>query len=528
MNQTRILLINPQSFWKGENNAQVLVHKNFNDHLGLRYIASALVKENYEVEIIDGHFEELTFDEILKRTLKGKYDIYGISFVETIAEETIDIARAIKERNPMAKIIVGGYGATLIGKEVLRDCNVIDAAVIGEGDISTVELVKKINNKKQWKKIRGIGFYLNGRYYETEPNNLIEDLDSLPWPLRASDYPLRRANMIASKGCYGQCTYCSINEFYCRFKGKNVRVRNPQRVVDEIEYLVKKKNIIHIDFVDDNFMCTCKVNKSWGQEFVAEIKRRKLKFSWGIQARANDIDEVIMKSFKEVGLHFVNIGIENDVERVIRLFKTGTTKDMHRKAIETLRRLGINIYIEMILLEPTTTLEELEENFDFLREIDFCELYRQNPVTFSSKLHLYSGTAVLEQMRMNNIKIWKEGYHYYYEFKDPKIQKLYQAICYWQKITADIGSYQLNYMEYEAQKQKKYSLALNIVKNSKKYLQYDLYVYEEIVKYIKNNSCCALEELKNKLDQYYKNLEDVKKIFQDAQMKLFTEEDCYD
>ncbi len=520
----KVLIINPQTTWKGENGFQNLSHRNFNDHLGIRYVAAAILKAGHEVDVIDAHFEEITFEEMLKRIKRSRYDVYGISFVESIVEQTFEVIDVIKKSNPIAKIFVGGYGATLIGNKVLLNNDKIDLAVVGEGEVTSVEIINNIYNKEKWHDISGIMYMENGHLVKTKYRPLIEDLDSVEWPMRANIYKYGRANMVASRGCYGSCTYCSISEFYSRFDGHKVRIRNPVKVVDEMEYMHNKYNVHYFDFVDDNFTCTCRKQPDWIQIFVSELKKRKLNVTWGIQARANDIDEELFLLMKKGGLRVVSMGIENDVERVMGLLKTGTSKKIHRHAVETLRKLKINMYIEMILLEPSTKLEEIRENLNFLTEINFPEVYRQNPITFSTKLHLYTGTSVVRDMeKYCNMKY--SEYHVSYEFSDPKVELLNRILVAWQEKTATLATLQLCYIQYDAKNKGLLGVAMNVIKLSKQYLKMDLEFYKAAVDLICEQDNLSREDIDILFSSFEKEIDYLTKEFMHAKNVVYSEKE---
>lgn len=498
----RVLLINPQTSWKGENGFQVLASRNFNDHLGIRYVASNLEQGGHCVDLIDAHFEELPFDKIFEIIKSSDYDLYGISFVEPIVEETITIVKYIKKHKLNSKIFIGGYGATLLGERVLTNCRDIDAAIVGEGEETTLKLVNVINNKEVWHNIRGLMFMDNNNLIKTDLRSLINDIDLIPWPKRGKEYKYGRANILASRGCYGSCTYCSITEFYRSCAGPRVRVRTPHKLVDEMEAVAKTFGVHHFDFVDDNFICTCRNDKEWAVEFVNDLKKRNLKITWGIQARANDVNEELFSILYHGGLRIVSIGIENDVLRVIKLLRTGTTKEIHRRAISILRKLRIDMYIEMILLEPTTTLEEIRENLDFLTEINFTEMYRQNPITFTTKLHLYNGTPVVSHMKAL-AQVWETGYHLNYKFNDDKVAILNGLLMRWQENTSELAAFQLSYLQYEAVRCGLLGLALKIINLSKRYLKFDLHFYQRTIDFINENP----DFNQNQLESFLKNFD---------------------
>lgn len=521
----RVLLINPLTIWRNDRSFETLRNKNFNDHLGLRYIASSLESEGHIVDIIDAHFEEISFNDILDRIKYKKYDFYGISFVEAIVEKTITLVEHIRKVNPDSMIFVGGYGSTLIGDTVLKNCRDIDLAFIGEGERSICQFANKVSNGKDWRDVPGI-MYLDGDTVKrTQPLELVRDIDKLPWPKRGKNYKYGKANIIASRGCYGTCTYCSIVGFYKHSNGPRVRIRKAKNVVDEMEYVKKEYGVHHFDFVDDNFLVTCRNDLDWAIEFVNEIKKRKLNISFGIQSRANDVDEEVFEILKNGGLRFVSVGIENDSERVMKLFKTGTSKEIHRKAVNVLKKLGINMYIEMILLEPTAKLEEIKENIDFLEEVRFWELYIQNPVSYATKLHLYQKTPVAKQME-GYIDITEVGYHLQYKFKDSRVRKLDQMIDKWQSITSDLKNLHHSNLHFEASRNGLYHIGLKAIKISRRYLKFDLYFFKDLVDFINKNTSITKEQEEaffnkyiGEADKLYNDYLSVYKIINDEAKK---------
>lgn len=515
----RILLINPITVWKNDQNVAFLKHKNFNDHLGIRYIASNLERDGHIVDIVDGHLEELDFNDIVNKVINTNYDFYGISFVESLIENVLLLAKKIKENHPLSRTFLGGYGATLIWDKFFKNCDDIDVVFFGEGEISVANYINCIACGADWTNVEGLIYKKNGEIIKNATPKLVENLDDLLWPKRDAVYKYGKANMIASRGCYGSCTYCSIVEFYKNCDGPRVRIRDPKKVVAEMEYVVKNCGVHHFDFVDDNFMVTCARNSNWAQEFVNEINKRELNISFGIQARANDIKEDILKILFKGGLRFVSVGIENDVNRVIKLFKTGTNKQIHRNAVNVLKKLGISMYIEMILFEPTTTLEELQENILFLKEIKYWELYTQNPISYSTKLHLYQKTSVVTDM-MAYVDVKEEGFHLSYAFKDDRVKRLDQHINEWQKKVENLNSLHHGNIYYEASRNKKFHLGLKAIHLSKDYLERDLEFFEESIVSLKENSGSNLKEIS---DKHIKIMDHILSEYNDVYEKIFSE-----
>ena len=113
----------------------------------------------------------------------------------------------------------------------------------------------------------------NGRIHRNPDRPYIEELDELPYPaynlfpidkykvLGRIEYPIQM-----SRGCAFNCNYCST----VRMHGRKFRVREPKRVVDEIEFLMKEYGATYVGFIDDAF--TLNLDKT--REFLDEMMNR--------------------------------------------------------------------------------------------------------------------------------------------------------------------------------------------------------------------------------------------------------------
>ena len=330
--------------------------------------------------------------------------------------------------------------------------------------------------------------------------NRIDNLDKLPWPKRADKYKYGKANMLASRGCYGICQYCSITEFHRKNKEACFRIRNAMEVVDEMEHVHKSCGVHYFDFVDDSFMTICKTKEEWLQQFCDELEKRDLSITWGIQSRAVDIDYDILRRLHRVGLRAVSMGIENNVPRVINLLKTGSNDKIHRYAIESLQKLGIDYYIEMILIEPTTCLEEVLENLEFLESIKYCDSHIQQPITVSTRLKLYIGTPVVDIYK-GVVPLKYTKYHIAYEYQFPETAVLWECIIRWQKISKLTNAMHISHPHFMASKKGMLGLALRAVKLQKEYLRFDMDVYKSIVYYLLSHRNATVDEVMKNLNK---------------------------
>ena len=96
------------------------------------------------------------------------------------AGAAIDIARLIRQRNPRAKIILGGAHGTLLPEATLKKAPEIDIIVRGEGEFTILELLAALENGTPVADIPGINYRGDGELCAT-PDRALVDMDSLPF-----------------------------------------------------------------------------------------------------------------------------------------------------------------------------------------------------------------------------------------------------------------------------------------------------------------------------------------------------------
>lgn len=238
--------------------------------LGIGSIAAVLEEKGYAVAIIDANAENLTMDGIYSRLAELKPDVVGISCnYSPLHNPTLQIAAMIKSEFEIP-IIVGGNHATALAEYMLDCSHDIDFIVRGEGEVILSDLLNALQNETKLTDVKGITYRETSSITSTPNAPLIANLDKLPMPayhlLPMDKY--NRYNIIASRGCPFNCSYCASKII---FKGR-VRYRSPRLVVDEIEYLLQNYGNKHFWFSDDTFIS----NPKYTNSLLDELLRRYL------------------------------------------------------------------------------------------------------------------------------------------------------------------------------------------------------------------------------------------------------------
>ncbi|HDN63148.1 MAG TPA: hypothetical protein ENF56_04215, partial [Candidatus Bathyarchaeota archaeon] len=185
--------------------------------LGLGYIASNLILEGFEVEIIDMAALNLSLDQFKREVKQKEPKIVGISAETLTYKNALKVAETVKKENPEILTVMGGPHVTFLAEETLRNPQV-DVVVRREGEMTMKEIARRLLRENgDLGNVKGITYRREGHIISNPERPLIEDLDSLPFPAREL-FPLDRyrvpGTLITSRGCPSKCIFCSAGAMY--------------------------------------------------------------------------------------------------------------------------------------------------------------------------------------------------------------------------------------------------------------------------------------------------------------------------
>lgn len=328
-------------------------------------LSSYLKKHGHKVEYLEVKSEEV-FDNkgkiLFERIKNFSPDIIGFSSYDFNIETIKILATGIK-RNFNIPIIVGGYYAMLSPNETISYPD-IDIVCIGEGEVALEELLDRMEKKYDISDIKSLYVKMNGKIYKNNTNNLIENLDALPFVDRTivnHQRLLDNSNsylfVLASRGCPYNCTYCCNHAFKKLYSNssKYVRFRSPGNVIAEIEECEKKYKFKKISFLDDLFTAFPK----WLDKF-AELYKEKFNYPFKCNIRPESATKEIVYKLKDMGCEIVEMGVETGDE-MIR--KTVLNRNMSNKniieAARNIKKVGLKLKTYNMIGIPHETISSL-------------------------------------------------------------------------------------------------------------------------------------------------------------------------
>ncbi|HPB56928.1 MAG TPA: radical SAM protein [Bacteroidales bacterium] len=373
-------------------------------HVGLGYLASYARLEHPEIEFSLLDTRVATKKET-KKFYQTDFDLIGITVLSPVYYEVIEVFNFIRTNKPDTPICLGGPYVTTIMEEVFEDTPA-DFAVYGEGEITFSQLLSHLKGKMPIEEIEGIMYQKDGAIVTNPPRDQIEDLDSIPYPaydlFKMDRYPMHR--LVSSRGCPYKCVFCNSSSIWL---GK-WRKRDPEKVVDEIEYLIKNYKKKTVFFNDNSF----NVDLKRVETFCHTILERNLKILWSTPVRVEIITSEIAQLMKKSGCYNVGIGIESANNSILENMQKKNSIEAIQKGIRIFKDAGIEVLGQFVIGSPGDTYETVKESIEFAKnsELDFVMFYSILP---------FKGTAQWDYV-LKHGTLYNEKIHEYHSIK-PRI-----------------------------------------------------------------------------------------------------------
>jgi radical SAM superfamily enzyme YgiQ (UPF0313 family) len=345
--------------------------------LGLGYIARILLEEGHRVKVLDINAHRWKPNKIASEIRKHVFDIVGITCLITEYKQVKWLCSVIKRERPGCTIILGGGLPSVVPEFVLQETEA-DIAVVGEGEITVTEVVDIVEKSGDLSKIDGIWYKKNGAISKTPPRKAISCLDDIPFPawelfsketyIRGSslgfDPPVRRMNMISSRGCTYRCTYCDHSIF-----GHQFRSRSVNNMFEEMKLLIERYRIRAVAFVDDLFL----LDRKKVYEFCDKLLSEGINIMWSCNGRVNLVDKDLLDKMRSAGCVLIGYGIESGSQTILNEMNKKATVDQAKKAINLTWKSGITPFPYMMFGMPGETEKTINETVEFCKEIGIVE-----------------------------------------------------------------------------------------------------------------------------------------------------------
>jgi len=310
---------------------------------GIFYLAAILRDHGHQVHTYVSPKSNI-FDESFISNVINDCDILGLSANSINWRYLRAFSFIARSLRPDMPIILGGIHASAFDKHALN-VTPADYVVRGEGEITFLELLDALMGKRELSKVKGLTYRDKSGNIVVNPDRslLSEDiLESQPVP--AYDLlPLNEYNGIAiesSRGCANNCAFCSIPyRGNYRFIGPKTFVSRLKKSLDIAKpRLISSKGKTPIYILDDCFT----ISSSRVKEIFEMLIPLKNDVYYGLEARADQINEETVKAMSEHEFWLIQMGLESGYSDGLNKINKAISLEDIEKACKILRDYGLS------------------------------------------------------------------------------------------------------------------------------------------------------------------------------------------
>lgn len=388
---------------------------------GLLSIAAQILDTGREVLILN--MSNFTWPEVEKivHYLDGP-DLVGISCATYNLKGVRELSKLIRDTHPKTRIVIGGSHPTALPAETLQHFQAVDSVVIGEGELTFIEIIKRLENNLSIQGVAGTVWRNNQNVIQLgPPRERIQDIDSLIPP---HDYfPVHM--LLTTRGCPFNCTFCGSHSLW----GSKVSVNSTEYVLQNLERIAVYKNVKILKVKDETFTAT----RKRALAICSGIMERKLNFIWSCDARVDTLDEEVLRTMRLAGCQRISLGVESGSPDILKAINKKTSPEKVINATRMARKFGFQIRFYMMAGNRGETPETFLQSLKLIHEaqpnlFSFCyfsilpgteefEIYKKEKGA-TPEFYFddnYSGGAhgfpdYLSETTQDIIKLWIEGY----------------------------------------------------------------------------------------------------------------------
>jgi radical SAM superfamily enzyme YgiQ (UPF0313 family) len=374
----------------------------FGAPMGLLSLAGSLREAGFKPRIVDG-----ALDRDYQRTIAKELDdcaCVGVSLLTgPMILSAIEVSRMVKRLRPDLPVVFGGWHPTLESSQTLRE-DFVDIVVRHQGEVTLVELLRRLEAGKGLDLVPGCWFKRNGRIVQNpdRPADSLSDLAPPAYDL--IDYDAyeratgeRKLPYASSIGCPYACNYCTDMVYYNR----RFNAYEAARVVGEMTALAIRHRLTEIALLDSNFL----VDVHRAVAIAKGIRDSGVRFKWTFQASTNllcHMSDAEVKLLGESGVHYIGFGVESASPEVLRRMNKGhqNVAEMYETA-EKCAKAGIRVTFNLIFGFPG---EDERHRAETLRVVgDIARRY--DNVSFSPNLFTpYPGIPIWPDLEARGLR----------------------------------------------------------------------------------------------------------------------------
>lgn len=339
--------------------------------MNLLHLGTYASSQGYEVRLIDCNNEDSYLDLIAEEARDSL--LVGITSMTAQLPTAVSVARHVKKvLKGAVPIVFGGAHATLFPESLVEHPD-IDFSVIGEGELTLVDLAGALSSGTAVSEVEGLACLQFGaaRRRERTTKFNFSDMPHIRYDLLKAElvrqFPERSVSVLTSRGCPHRCTFCidNIVKEYNKW-----RAWDAERVADEIEYVQTTYGVRRVWFWDENFF----VSKRRTREILAAVKKRNLKFEWSAEIRADYfrdsyINDNLAREIREAGCIKLGLGAESGSQEILDFLKKDMRVENIVRSAATSASAGIEPTYSFMIGLPEETPRDILGTVSLIRRL---------------------------------------------------------------------------------------------------------------------------------------------------------------
>jgi anaerobic magnesium-protoporphyrin IX monomethyl ester cyclase len=364
---------------------------NVNSHypLGLGYLHSYLESKGHLVNtlFLNDYEYRSCFARVKSELKQFNPNVVGFNILTNNRVSSFKLMEYIHIHFPKTKIIIGGIHTSVMYKQIINKYPFV-VAVIGEGELTTAQLIDSFVGKLPLGDVSGIAYKKAHNLIVTPKRDLIPDLDILPFPKHEIFFSEGRttACIVTSRGCPFHCSFCVLDVI----SRSHPRKRSIGNVIDEIELLRNSYPLLEAVWIhDDQFF----LDNQRVIDFCQEIVKRKIKLRFICSGRFKPVSQDMVNWLEKAGFFQVLFGLESGSPRILNLCHKYITQADVINTVKLFKKTHIFVIMFLITGLVGETDESIKETYEFVKKVQKIKYVFYHDISI---LTVYPGTEVYD------------------------------------------------------------------------------------------------------------------------------------
>jgi ribosomal peptide maturation radical SAM protein 1 len=358
---------------------------------GVSTLAEYLTRHTVDIERaqrmrpLAAEFVDLAAAEILA----GAPNTVGFSTTFMQNVPSLAVARRIKQLAPDVAIVFGGGNCDGdMGTALHRNYRFVDYVVRGEGEVAFPALLRALDGAAAFADVPSLCWWdgETQRVNRTQPHPVppgripVPDFDD--WFAHLDTSPVReyvepKLVVETARGCWWgevhHCTFCGLNGSLMEFRSKA-----PDRVLDELSYLVSRHQVLDVITVDNIIDST----------YFRTVLPRLAELDWDLRVHyelKSNLKPAEIDVLRRAGVAHVQPGIESLSSPVLKLMDKGVSGLHNVRTLRDCESAGLTVSWNWLYGLPEETAA------------DYADVVRQMPALSHLQPPSAAGRILLER-----------------------------------------------------------------------------------------------------------------------------------